>query len=134
MYFFLFKKRLFIYWLIFRQRGREREGEKHQCVVASHMPPTEDLACNSGMCPDWESNWWPFGSQARTQSTEPRQPGLKFVFYIHTKFNLELGFSINLFGSSCAHRGLIIHVGEEGTILMPLPSNMEYFLVSPHPL
>ena len=26
---------------IFRERGREgeREGEKHQCVVASHMPP-----------------------------------------------------------------------------------------------
>ena len=34
----------------------EREGEKHQCVVASHMPRTGDLACNSGMCPDWELN------------------------------------------------------------------------------
>ena len=42
---------LFIY---FRQRGRE--VEKHQCVVASHMPPTGDLALNPGMCPDWESN------------------------------------------------------------------------------
>ena len=42
----------------FRQRGREgeREGQKHQCVVASHMPPTGDLAHNPGMCPDWESN------------------------------------------------------------------------------
>ena len=29
----------------------EREGEKHQCVVASHTPPTRDLACNPGMCP-----------------------------------------------------------------------------------
>ena len=27
------------------------------------------------MCPDWESNQWLFGSQARTQSTEPHQPG-----------------------------------------------------------
>ena len=38
----------------FRKRGRkgEREGEKHQCVVASHTPPTGDLACNPGMCPD----------------------------------------------------------------------------------
>ena len=34
----------------------EREGEKHQCVVASFAPPTGDLACNSGMCLDWESN------------------------------------------------------------------------------
>ena len=29
------------------------------------------------MCPDWESNQRPFGSQAGTQSTEPYQPGLK---------------------------------------------------------
>ena len=40
---------------IFRERGRkrEREGEKHQCVVASHATPSEDLAYNPGMCPDW---------------------------------------------------------------------------------
>ena len=36
---------------MFRERGREgeREGEKHQCVVVSHMPPTGDPACNPGM-------------------------------------------------------------------------------------
>ena len=46
-----FKNILFIF---FRERGREgeREGEKHQCVVASHMPPTRDLAQNTGMCPN----------------------------------------------------------------------------------
>ena len=54
----------------------EREGEKHQCVVASHTPPTGDLAHNPGMCPDWESNPRSFGSQAGTQSTEPHQPEL----------------------------------------------------------
>ncbi|XP_053528651.1 sodium/potassium-transporting ATPase subunit gamma isoform X5 [Artibeus jamaicensis] len=44
-----------------RERGREgkREGEKHQFVAASCTPPTGDLACNPGMCPDWESNWQP---------------------------------------------------------------------------
>ena len=38
----VFLKILFIH---FRQRGREteREGEKHQCVVASQVPPTRDL-------------------------------------------------------------------------------------------
>ena len=41
----------------------ERKGEKHQCAVASGTPPTEDLAHNSGMCPDWELNWLPSGSQ-----------------------------------------------------------------------
>ena len=46
------------YLFIFRERGRERErkGEKHHCVVASYMPPTGDLACNPGMCPDGELN------------------------------------------------------------------------------
>ena len=32
-------------------------------MVVSHVAPTGDLACNRGMCPDWESNWGPFGSQ-----------------------------------------------------------------------
>ena len=36
-------------------------------------PQTRDLACNPGMYPDWESNQWPFRSQASTQSTEPHK-------------------------------------------------------------
>ena len=55
-FFFLFFGRFHL--LIFREgEGREKEGEKHQCAVASHMPLTGDLARNPGMCPDWESNW-----------------------------------------------------------------------------
>ena len=38
-------------------------------------PPTGDLPCNPGRCPDWESNQQPFSSQAGTQYTEPHQPG-----------------------------------------------------------
>ena len=62
-HFLFLNKRLYLF--IFRKRGREgeREGEKHQCVFASHMAPTGDLAHNLGMCPDWESNWRPFGPQ-----------------------------------------------------------------------
>ena len=65
---------------IFRERGKEgqREGEKHQCGVASHVPPTGNLARNSGMCPDWESNWRPFALQSGAQSIEPHQPGLAY--------------------------------------------------------
>ena len=47
----------FIYLSLERGREGDREGEKHQCVVASHAPCTAGLACNPGMCPDWESNW-----------------------------------------------------------------------------
>ena len=56
--FFLFKKKIFI----FRREGRdrEREGEKHQCVVASHaLTPTRNLACDPGTYPDWELNQQP---------------------------------------------------------------------------
>ena len=78
--FFLFK-----ILFIFRERGRMGErGEKHQCVVASCAPPTGDLACTPGVCPDWESNQQPFGLQAATQSTEPDQPGLYHSFFIHS--------------------------------------------------
>ena len=60
----LFLKILFIY---FREREREgeREGEKHQCVVASHVPPPPmgTQPHNPGMCSDWESNLQPSGLQ-----------------------------------------------------------------------
>ena len=49
---FLTNRRFYLF--VFRQRGREREREeeKHQCEVVSCTPPTGDLACNPGMCPD----------------------------------------------------------------------------------
>ena len=76
---FPFLKRLYLF--IFRQKGkkREREGEKHQCVVASHVPPTGDLACNPGIWSDSVSNRQPFGLQASAQSTEPHQPGREVI-------------------------------------------------------
>ena len=72
----IFQKILFI----FRDGKRGREGEKHQCVVASCTPPTGDLAYSAGICPDWESNQRLFGSQAGAQSTEPHQPGPDLLF------------------------------------------------------
>ena len=51
-----FFKVLFPSLIYFKREGKERRGEKHQCVVASHAPPTGDLAHNPDKCPDWESN------------------------------------------------------------------------------
>ena len=59
---------------MFRKRGREGEREPSMCGCSWHAPYW-DLARNPGMCPDWESNQWPFGSQACAQSTELHQPG-----------------------------------------------------------
>ena len=45
-------------------------------MLASHAAPAGDLAHNPGMCPDWELNQQPFGSQAGAQPTESHQPAL----------------------------------------------------------
>ena len=49
---FPFLKKFYLF--IFREKGKEgeTEEEKHQCVVASPVPPAGDLAHNPGMCPD----------------------------------------------------------------------------------
>ena len=51
------------------------------CGCLSCVPPTGDLACNPGMCPDWELNGRPYGLQASAQFTEPNQSGLQTTFY-----------------------------------------------------
>ena len=76
---------LFIYFLE-RGEGREKEKERNINVreihqsVASHTCPAGGPSCDPGRWPDWELNWQPFGSQAGAQSSEPYQPGLKYIY------------------------------------------------------
>ena len=91
-----FKKILFIY---FRERGRDGERERNIDVqkkyqlVASCTPPTGNQAHNPGMCPDWESNQWPFGLWDDTQPTEPHQSGLNFNYLLMMfSFHLKTTF------------------------------------------
>ena len=58
-----------------RGEGKEKERENHQYVVPSHVLPTGDLACNSGMCPDWESNPWSSASQSTLSSLSHTSQG-----------------------------------------------------------
>ena len=51
-----FLKMLFI----FRERGGEGEREGRETSIFERE--ISQLACNPGMCPDWESNQRPFGS------------------------------------------------------------------------
>ena len=80
-----FLKRFFVFLLLERGEGREKKRERHSTVgeiqqsVASRTPPTGDLACNPGMCPDWESNQWPFSFGDDAQPTEPHWSGLPSV-------------------------------------------------------
>ena len=73
------KKILFIYFWREGKGDRKRGRETSVCGCLSVLP-TGYLACNLGICPDQESNKWPFGLQAVTQSTEPHQPGLFPLF------------------------------------------------------
>ena len=90
---------------IFRERGREgeREGEKHQCVVASRAPGTGDLACNPGMCPDWELNWRPPSLQPTLNPLSYTSQGENKIFKImllfvkcYTLVPLKLGGKLNV--------------------------------------
>ena len=75
---------IYIYTHIyFRARGREGEREKHQCVVASHMASTGDIAHNPGMCPDWESNQRHFGSQLVLKPLSYTSQDFFFFFLKH---------------------------------------------------
>ena len=63
--------------------------EEHQ-LVASHTPPTGDLAHNPGMCPDRESNWRPFSLRDDAQPTEQHQSGpMTFVVPVHSALVLR---------------------------------------------
>ena len=49
-FFVCFLKRFYLF-ILEREREGEREGEKHQCEVVSHVPLVGDLACNLRMSP-----------------------------------------------------------------------------------
>ena len=63
----------FIYLFLEKERKKEERNINMWLPVMQRL--TGNLARNPGLCPDWESNQWPFGSQARAQSTKPHQPG-----------------------------------------------------------
>ena len=85
--YFVFTQNIFYFFkdyiYLFLEEGREEEREKHQCVIVSCALSTGDLACNPGMCPGWESNQRPFGSQAGTQSTMPQQ-GADYLLKVYS--------------------------------------------------
>ena len=101
----LFKKIFFKDFIYFYREGKgRRKRGKYQCVIISCVPPTGDLACNPGICPDWESNQQPFGSQAGAQSTEPHQPGTEFVLTVALYFSVEVSVAV------CTAPGATFHI------------------------
>ena len=74
--FFFFPKTL----LIGEGREKERERNINAWPPPTHTP-TGDLSHNPGMYPDWDSNRWPFSSQASARSIQPHQPELNFCSF-----------------------------------------------------
>ena len=65
----------FIYLFLERGEGRETERERNINVwLPFARPLLGTWPETQGMCPDWELNRRPFGSQAGTWSSEPCQP------------------------------------------------------------
>ena len=90
LFFFFFFKILFIYLFIYLKRGREGErGEKHQLYGCLSYTPTGDLTCSPGMCPDWESNWQPFGSQAALSLLSHTSQGCICLFSVSMGMIME---------------------------------------------
>ena len=61
---------------LFLERGREgeREGEKHQCVVASRVPPIGDLALIPVMCGiEPATLWFPGGHSIQSHTNQGRK-------------------------------------------------------------
>ena len=67
-----------IYLFLETEEGRERRRETSMCGRLSSTP-YRGPGPQPSMCPHWELNQRPFGSQACAQSTEPHQPGLIYV-------------------------------------------------------
>ena len=58
----------FIYLFLERGEEREKERERNSNVwLPLACPILGTMTRNPGMCPDWESNQQPFGSQASAQ-------------------------------------------------------------------
>ena len=79
---------LFIYFLFIlreREKEEEREGNLYvqeicQSVASCTPPPSGDLACNPGTCPDWEWNPQPFGARSNQLSHQARAGILEWYF------------------------------------------------------
>ena len=85
LFLFLFFFKDFMYLFLETGEGKEKERERSISVwLPLTRPPSGTWPHSPGMCPDWESNQWPFVSQAGTQSTEPHQPGLLILFFSNT--------------------------------------------------
>ena len=61
---------------VFLERGEGREKERERNINVWLLLALLQLGTSPpDMCPNWELNQWPFGSQAGTQSTEPHYLG-----------------------------------------------------------
>ena len=93
-----------MYLFIFRERKGERKRGRETLMCERNIDQlplvcalTGDQACNTGMCPDWESNRRRLALQDDTQPTELHQPGQQSVAFAEQKFLNFHEFQFNNF-------------------------------------
>ena len=86
MFFSLFLFKDFIYLFLEKGEGREKERERNINVCCLLCGPHRGPAHNPGMYPNWESKWWPFGSQPMLSPLSYTSQGslsfLKYFIYL----------------------------------------------------
>ena len=79
-------------------RGREISV----CGCLSHAPYWGPGPQPRYVCPDWELNQQPFGSQASAQYTEPHQPGQHEIFLrTQKRTNYKMGGQVSALTHMC---------------------------------
>ena len=77
----LYHRDIFLKFYLFRQRGREGERETNINVwLPLVLSPVGTWPTIRACALNGNRTWWPFGSQASTQFTEPHKPGHRDIF------------------------------------------------------
>ena len=71
------------YLFIFREVKGGRKRERKISMCGSLIAPTGHLAHNPDMCPNWESNWWPFGLQPTLNPLSYTNRGFKCIIKVN---------------------------------------------------
>ena len=94
-------------------------------MIAFHVASTGDLACNPGMCPDWELNWWPFGSQSVLNPLSYTSQVYIFIYilYIHI-IHIYTFLFLSLFLSHSLSREIIVGLASLKSVGYSLTGNL----------
>ena len=85
-----------MYLILERWEGREKRGEKHQCVVASCVPPTGNLAQNQACALTRNGTSNPLVHRSALNPLSHTIQGSSFFFFLITKLDPIISTALQL--------------------------------------